>query len=347
MAVTVVNDVFMANCAFHSGAYMKRLLLACLALSVALSCHAADMPAPKLEVHSLALEFVTFWDASQGLPEAERVAAFKTQIGALFPEFYGVARYAGTRTEAQQDELIRRHLSSFGPLRQAYLDKMAKFDADLPRHIATFSAVFPDFRPEVSTYLLYSLGEMDGGIRELNGRNYLIFGADVMARLHGNGDEAAFFHHELFHIYHAAQMPDCADTGLWRVLWLEGLATYVSKKLNPLATDQEMLLDFPAGSAERIRGQLYASFAQLEQVLDSTDPQQHANLFRLNGRSEGGLQPRRGYLLGYLVAEELGKTRSPAQLARLSCTDARQQIGAAVSALKLQHEPKVPQVHMP
>jgi hypothetical protein len=326
---------------------MKRLLLACLALSAVLSCHAADVAPPKLEVHSLAREFVTFWDGSRDLPEAERVAAFKTQIAARFPDFYGVARYAGARTQAEQDELIRRHLATFGPLRQAYLDKVAKFDADLPRHVASFSAVFPDFRPEVSTYLLYSLGEMDAGPRELNGRTYLIFGADQMTRLHGNGDEAAFFHHELFHIYHSAQMPDCADTGLWRGLWKEGLATYVSKVLNPRATDQEMLLDFPAGSADRIRGQLHASFAQLEQVLDSTDPQQRANLFQMNGRSEGGLQPRRGYLLGYLIAEELGKTRSPAQLAKLSCTDARQQIGAAVSTLKLRHEPKVAQVHMP
>jgi hypothetical protein len=74
--------------------------------------------------------------------------------------------------------------------------------------------VFPDFTPEVSTYFSYVLGEMDGGVRVLNGRTYLIFGADNMTRLHGNGDEAAFFHHELFHIYHAAQMPDCGD---WRL----------------------------------------------------------------------------------------------------------------------------------
>jgi hypothetical protein len=130
---------------------MKRLLLACLALSAVLSCHAADVAPPKLEVHSLAREFVTFWDGSRDLPEAERVAAFKTQIAARFPDFYGVARYAGARTQAEQDELIRRHLATFGPLRQAYLDKVAKFDADLPRHVASFSAVFPDFRPEVST----------------------------------------------------------------------------------------------------------------------------------------------------------------------------------------------------
>lgn len=312
---------------------MKRLLTACLALSAILSCHAADAPAPTMEVRSLAREFATFWDASQGLPEAERVSAFKAQIGARFPEFYGIERYKGRRTQAEQDELIRGNIAVFGKRRQAYLDKAAKFEADLPRHVASFSKAFPDFKPEVITYFVHSLGEMDGGPRELNGRLYLVFGADMMARLHGDGDEAAFFHHELFHIYHSAQS-HCGEERLWQRLWTEGLASHVSKVLNPQATDQEMLLDFPPGSANLVRGRMYASLAQLERVLDSTDEQQHANLFQMDGRSEGGLPPRRGYFLGYQIAQELGKTRSPSELAKLSCTEVRPLIGSAISALK-------------
>lgn len=33
---------------------------------------------------------------------------------------------------------------------------------------------------------------------------------------------------------------------MWQPLWREGLATYVSKVMNPDATESEMLLDFPA-----------------------------------------------------------------------------------------------------
>lgn len=326
---------------------MKQSLIACLGLVASLSCFAADAQPPKIEVRSLAREFVTFWDGSQGMPEAERVAAFKTQIGARFPEFYGIERYAGTRTQAEQDELIRRNLAGFGSMRQAYLDKVARFDADLPRHIATFTAAFPDFKPTVSTYFVHSLGEMDGGTRELNGRNYLIFGADGMVRYHGAGDEAAFFHHELFHIHHAAQAADCNDDKLPDRLWSEGLATYVSKVMNPRASDQEMLLDLPKGSANLIRGRMYASLAQLEQVLDSGDRQQFASLFQMDGRSEGGLPPRRGYMLGYLIAQELGKSRSPAQLAKLSCAEARPLMAAAIKTLKAQAQPANAQLHMP
>ncbi|WP_377702654.1 hypothetical protein [Pseudoduganella sp. UC29_71] len=172
---------------------MKLLLIAVLALSAALSCHAADAPAaaPRMEVHSLAREFAAFWDATQSLPEAERVQAFKTQVAAKFPAFYGVERYAGRRTQAQQDELIAHALAGFGKQRQAYLDKVDQFNAELPRHIATFNAAFPGFQPNVTTYFLHSLGEMDGGTRVLDGRNYLIFGADGMVYYHGKGNEAA------------------------------------------------------------------------------------------------------------------------------------------------------------
>lgn len=71
-------------------------------------------------------------------------------------------------------------LEKFGPIRQAYLAKVDGFAADLPRHIATFTAIFPDYRPQVETWFLHSLGEMDGGTREFNGHHYLMFGADMM-----------------------------------------------------------------------------------------------------------------------------------------------------------------------
>lgn len=77
-----------------------------------------------------------------------------------------------------------------------------------------------------------------------------------------------------------------------------------------------MLLDLPKGSANRVRARIYASLAQLEQVLDSSDRQQYANLFQMDGRSDDGLQPRRGYMLGYLIAQELGKSR----LLMFNCT---------------------------
>ncbi|WP_373988270.1 hypothetical protein [Duganella sp. BuS-21] len=63
---------------------MKRLLLATLLAGEAFSIRAA---APSIEVHSIARDFATFWDATQDLPPAQRIAAFKQQVVPKFPAF--------------------------------------------------------------------------------------------------------------------------------------------------------------------------------------------------------------------------------------------------------------------
>lgn len=311
---------------------MRRLLLAVLLGGAALSARAAP---PAIELHSIAADFAAFWDATQAMPPADRVAAFKRQVGARFPAFYDIERYQGERTQAQQDELIGRALDRFGKQRQAYLDKVKRFDADLPRHIASFTATFPDFQPRVETWFLHSLGEMDGGTREFNGKAYLIFGADMMTAVHGDGDESAFFHHELFHIHHDAVSPECPGQGMWQPLWREGLATYVSKVMNPAATEAEMLLEFPSGTLAVTKARLHASLADLEKVLDDTDEKYNAPLFGTR-RDDTGLAPRRGYYLGYLVAREIGATRDVRAMARLTCAEARPLVIDAVRKLKQQ-----------
>ena len=80
-------------------------------------------PVPVLEVKKLARQFVDLWDASKDLPSEQRVARFKTDIAVRFPEFYGVERYAGAVTEAEQDKRIANAIEKFGPLREAYLAK--------------------------------------------------------------------------------------------------------------------------------------------------------------------------------------------------------------------------------
>jgi hypothetical protein len=318
---------------FFTESLMKRLLLACLGLSASLSAAAAPV-----QVHSIAQEFANFWDATQTMPEAERVAAFKRRVAPKFPEFYGIERYQGKRTQARQDEIIARALAAFGAQRQAYLDKVAGFDADLPRHVASFTRSFPAFQPQVPIWFLHSMGEMDGGTRDFNGKHYLIFGADMMVRVHGSGDEAAFFHHELFHIHHDAVAPECDHQGMWQPLWREGLATYVSQVLNPDASEKQMLLTFPEGSLEVTKARLHESLADVEKVLDNPDERYYGPLFQ-TGKDDTGLAPRRGYYMGYLVAKEIGKGRDLATLATLNCADARKLVIDAVRLLKQRSAP--------
>ncbi len=93
--------------------------------------------------------------------------------------------------------------------RVAYSEYRAKFKrvvkelpGQLERPIKSFRQQFPDLRVPIAITIVQSLGEMDGGIRILNGQRRPLFGADAIARFHNSLTmpmEAPFLHHEFFH----------------------------------------------------------------------------------------------------------------------------------------------------
>ena len=291
-------------------------------------------PAAQVKADNYADDFLAFWESTASLSTADRVKAFKTQVAVLQPSFYGVARYDGRVTEEQHDAAIAKAIDGFAAIRPEYVAEVKTFDTDLNRNIATFKKAFPDFEPNIHIYLLHSLGEMDGGTRDLDGGPALIFGADVMARIHkGWHNESAFFHHELFHVYHKAYLGKCE--AIWCGLWMEGLAIHVSEVLNPDATNAELLLDRPLGLVPRTQQALTASLEDLAKALDSEDDDVYADLFN-GGPEKTALPRRRGYYLGLLVAREISKTHSIQSLAKMSASEARPLVVKAVNDLLIE-----------
>jgi hypothetical protein len=311
---------------------MRHFVLSALFCCAAAFAQAGDAPS----VHNIALSFADFYDANKDKPDAQQLAAFKRDVASGYPAFYGVERYKGEMTQAQKDQHILKTIKAFPAIREDYLRKTQQFETELPRYIASFKAWFPDFQPTRETWVLHSLGEMDGGTRTLDGKDVLIFGIDGMVRYHGKGNESAFFHHELFHTYHDKAMAGCNgdEEPMWAMLWQEGLATYVSHAMNPEANDAELLLTFPDNMAERTRKVLPAAFADLEKVLDTRDPKLYGELFSTSGSGLAGLPPRRGYYLGYLVAQEAARQRSVQELAKLDCQATRALVTATVAKLR-------------
>jgi hypothetical protein len=305
---------------------MQKFLPAVLTVAMAASAHASDIP-----VRNLAPEFVTVFDATAQLPPPARVAAMRELLMAEYPEFYS------RHKPEKLDRLIQKALDSFPGIRSAYLDKSQKFGASLDQHMRTFGAAFPNYRNTTPITLVHSLGEMDGGPRELNGKVHLVFGADVMAATNPEGDAAPLFHHELFHLLHRQKF-SCETQPVWTALWGEGLAVYVSKTINPGANENELLLDFPKGMAANTRAMLPAAWAQLQTVLDNTDDDAALELFSTKAK-DATLPVRRGYYLGYLVAKEAGKTRDMATLAALDCKQVRELVGETVRKLAKESNP--------
>lgn len=304
---------------------MKYLVLALAALFVS-SGAAAAQPYHLIDLTSA---FSAAYDRTEGMALPVRIKAFKTEVANEFPEFYGRQRYP-SMTQADYDARIGRAIEGFAALRESYFSKATQFATLLGPAYLSFSRAFPDMGEIGSVYLLHSLGEMDGGTRNFTGENVLIFGADVMARAHPYDDEAPFFHHELFHIYHARTFGGCAE--MWCSLWAEGLATYVAKSLNPDATNQQLLLTVPEEIPTPVDANLSEAVCAVRTRLDSTSDSDRNALFsfaRLNER----LPPRFGYYIGYLVARDAGRQHSLQELAHMDQDTVRPLIEASLARL--------------
>jgi hypothetical protein len=303
----------------------------CTLLGVlAAGCATPQRPiTPEYQLTDLTGAYVAFFDRTRGLAEDARVAAFKADVGARLPGFYDVTRVTWM-TRVEYDAAIARSFTNFSQRRDAFSRTAASFQSMLKPAIASFVETFEDFRNVGHIALVHSLGEMDGGTRSVGGDNYLVFGADVMARLYEPDTERAFFHHELFHVYNRQFFGDCEP--LWCALWMEGLAVYASELLNPGATDTELLLNSPAPIRAAVEANLARATCAIRARLDSTDQQDYASFFYGNSRFED-LPSRSGYYLGYLAAREAGRGHSVNTLAHFNQAQARAALLSALDGL--------------
>lgn len=311
---------------------ISRFTLPILCMLAAGAATASESP-PAMQVHDLASPFVAVWERNVGKSDEEFVRDFKATVASRFPQFYGVARYEGKKSEAERDAEIVAARAEFAGMRAAYVNKVGRFKQELPVHVASFRKLFPDYEARNPLWFVHSLGEMDGGKRRLDGKLEFIFGADQMVKVHKENNEAYFFHHELFHDYQPMQ---CERWPVWASLWQEGMASYAAKVLNPNATDEEMMLHLPLNMVPDTRKQMRRALDDLYAKLDSTDQDAYSGLFLRKG-DNSGMPARRGYYLGVLVAEEAARTMSVQQLARLDCEAVRPVVFAAVARLRAEH----------
>jgi hypothetical protein len=80
------------------------------------------------------------------------------------------------------------------------------------------------------------------------------------------------------------------------------------------------------------RAVLPAALADLDNALGKDDAQTYANLFLKRGTD--ALPRRRAYYLGYLVAQEAGKTRDVRRLANMTCEAVKPLVFATVHRLR-------------
>jgi hypothetical protein len=307
---------------------MSRAVSAAALAAIGMFCSAgacAEVKPPRYV--DLTAHFSRFVDETAGLADAERVALFHERMDALLPGFYE-PRFGAT--PAQYDARIARELKHFTELRPRYERVQREFPAAFDAGIRHFRKEFPGFTPNVPVYLLHSLGEMDGGTRELQGKIHLIFGADMIAQIHDARTLTPFLDHELFHVEHGKYFPECGE--VWCTLWAEGLATFAAKVMNPGADDQQLLLTTPEPIRPAVDATWPAAVCFVRGKLDSAAENDLSALFQ-GGADSGGFPNRFGYYVGLRIAEEAGGGHSLAALSRMKPSQAKAAQTASIDRL--------------
>lgn len=315
---------------------MPRSIAAALAIAATLAgcsaprlgAAAAPHPeAPRLTFTDLTDDFAALHDARAGATESERLQAIDEGMAAHLPGFYNPARFG--EQAAMYERLAADFLATYPAQREAIADVAARFGRMFDPAVADFERRIGALPTVVPVYLVVSMGEFDGATRDLGGTTRLLFGADMIARLHG-GEARAFVQHELFHIYHGARFSGCTE--IWCALWNEGLAVHAAQQLNPDASDAELLLTLPEPIRPALDANRDVAICTTLAKLDSIDAGDRNTMFS-SGRLAPGLPPRFGYLVGLWVAQELGRDATLAQMAEWDGPDLRARIGKALAGM--------------
>ncbi len=282
---------------------------------------ASSLLAPQQECASTDLmpAFWSFWEEARGLPAEERFPLFEATV--IRPN---AAVYAGIFEEVPKPpgEFVPASFERVPAIEASMRALSARLSADLPRELGAFRKTFPKFRCSVPVYFLYSAGAFDGATREVSGKNALMFGLDVIARL--EEELSPLVAHELFHVYHGEVVDESPKVFYWS-MWEEGLASYVSRRLNP-GIPEAKICCLPAIESAAVPTLAAGALA----LLDSASREDYARYF-LGGQKDSGIPARSGYYLGYLVASEAGKTHTLEELASWSPKQVR---GAAEQTLR-------------
>ena len=290
-----------------------------------------------LRVVDVTGQFDRFAMSTAEMPDAQRLAAFEAQVGPIADGFY-----ARDRRPSHYDLRILANLRTYPERREAVLAVSRQFPQLFNKARRSFEAKFGPVTSDQPVFLIDSLGELDGGTRELNGKRTLLFGADVIAEIHSGKDMTAFFHHELFHLYHEPKVTKCV--AIWCALWEEGLATYVASRLDPNADDDALSLSAPEPIRPAVEANRAAAICAVARRLESTTDEDFADLFLADSRL-GSFPARMGYYIGYLVAADIGRTHSLHQMAELSLVQARPLIDAALARMATCRPNRVAEAH--
>jgi hypothetical protein len=254
----------------------------------------------------------------QALAEKDSAAQMRTTVIAPHPDLYN-DNYVRLPTGARWESELTRE-KAYAEAHRKEIDAAEQFLAgNVRRFMQDFGQTFPDYRCDFTFYIAPSFGNMDGSAGIVNGQHRIIFAPDVIPRLHALNELKVLIDHETFHVYHhqatgVMGVDEQAIPTIEAALWSEGLATFVSWRMNPTVSLDIALLQ--PGIPEGARAHIPAMTRDLLAHLDSRDASTYARYFE-GGKALDGQPARAGYYVGFLLAQTLSKRHTLPELAHL------------------------------
>ena len=287
---------------------------------------AAARPNPAIvDYTDYSAAFDQFESQTRNMPAETRVAEFRMTFDRIRPGLYA------DKDPQRLNRRILRSLDEFPALRPAYLQVKQQFGMNLSEAVQSFRRVFPDFTSPLPIILAHELGVRDGGSDYVAGQKVMLFGADMIAKLHNDDSLQPFLEHELFHLEHARYFADCDQ--FWCPLWQEGLATYAASVMTPGANDHQLLLDQPKPIRKPTEEHWREALCTVATEFDQTNERAMDLAFTGGQNDRSGLPSRFGYYAGLQIAAEAGQHMTLPALTRLDDEHARPVVARALKTL--------------
>ena len=285
--------------------------------------------------------FASFWKKAKGVPFSKQLSLWDELVENPHEQFYSKVVWRNTDSPdflERKTKRLKEVFTAYASQSEEVQANFDDFDTTLKSQIRKFRVVFPSaaFTIPIMAIPAPTFNGKTDSYDDHGRKHFLAFGVDTLTIRHDNPD--VLYSHELFHVYHgeASGIKDDGasdDSTLIDSLWAEGLATYVSKELNPSATMNSVFMD--SVLAETPEGKLPSlaeSFLKVkdEMVHSKQHPEVYGQWFLLN-KCPSSLTPcRSGYFLGYHVAKRLRQQYSLDEMAHWPFQNAEQKVVATL-----------------
>jgi hypothetical protein len=274
-----------------------------------------------------------FW---RSFAEGDAAAQLRTKVIDPHPELYN-ENYVSLPSGAKWDTSVASERTYVDAHRLDVIAAERYLSVHVPAFMAEFRRTFPDYKCDFTFFIAPSFGQMDGSAGFVNGQQLIIFAPDVIPRYHKLPELKVLIDHETFHIYHHQSTgvygasAEAVPTTL-EALWSEGLATFVSWRMNPGVSLDIALLQ--PGIPEGANPHLADIAKDLLAHLDDRDATTYQHYF-VGGRQQPGYPPRAGYFVGTLIAQNLSARYTLPQLAHLNGAELHTMVVDALGKLSI------------